>query len=86
MTVLFILPAMSIVGIFAGVAIGIAANYALTHVKLLKNTGQKSAKVRETTDNQWTKVQIEYTTKVRKLLRICTTKTNIVVPVPALQG
>lgn len=35
-TVLLYLPAMSIVGIFAGVAIGIAANYALTHVKLLK--------------------------------------------------
>lgn len=35
-TVLLYLPAMSIVGIFAGIAIGIAANYTLTHVKLLK--------------------------------------------------
>ena len=44
-TVLLYLPAMSIVGIFAGVAIGIAANYALTHVKLLKNySNQKVGK------------------------------------------
>ncbi len=34
-------PAMSIVGIFAGIAIGIAANYALTHVKLLKKYSDK---------------------------------------------
>ena len=40
-TVLLYLPAMSIVGIFAGVAIGIAANYAITHVKLLKNYADK---------------------------------------------
>lgn len=40
-TVLLYLPAMSIVGIFAGVAIGIAANYALTHVKLLKKYSDK---------------------------------------------
>ena len=45
-TVLLYLPAMSIVGIFAGVAIGIAANYAITHVKLLKNYADK--KVGET--------------------------------------
>jgi len=32
---------MSIVGIFAGIAIGIAANYALTHVKLLKKYSDK---------------------------------------------
>ena len=40
-TVLLYLPAMSIVGIFAGIAIGIAANYALTHVKLLKKYSDK---------------------------------------------
>ena len=40
-TVLLYLPAMSIVGIFAGVAIGIAANYAITHVKLLQNYADK---------------------------------------------
>ena len=40
-TVLLYLPAMSIVGIFAGIAIGIAANYAITHVKLLKNYADK---------------------------------------------
>ena len=40
-TGLLYLPAMSIVGIFAGIAIGIAANYALTHVKLLKKYSDK---------------------------------------------
>ena len=40
-TVLLYLPAMSIVGIFAGISIGIAANYALTHVKLLKKYSDK---------------------------------------------
>ena len=40
-TVLLYLPAMSVVGIFAGVAIGIAANYAITHVKLLQNYADK---------------------------------------------
>ena len=32
---------MSIVGIFAGIAIGIAANYALNHVKILKAYREK---------------------------------------------
>ena len=39
--VLLYLPAMSIVGIFAGIAIGIAANYALNHVKILKTYREK---------------------------------------------
>lgn len=34
-TVFLYLPAMSIVGIFSGVAIGITANYLITHVKTL---------------------------------------------------
>ena len=40
-TVLLYLPAMSIVGIFAGIAIGISANYALNHVKILKAYREK---------------------------------------------
>lgn len=35
-TVLMYLPAMSFVGIFAGIAIGIVANYTLEHVKTLQ--------------------------------------------------
>ena len=35
-TVLLYLPAMSIVGIFAGIAVGVAANYALAHIKILQ--------------------------------------------------
>ena len=35
-TVLLYLPAMSIVGIFAGIAVGVAANYALAHIKIIQ--------------------------------------------------
>ena len=40
-TVLLYLPAMSIVGIFAGIAVGVAANYALAHIKVLQYFSKK---------------------------------------------
>ena len=40
-TVLLYLPAMSIVGIFAGIAVGVAANYALAHIKILQYFSKK---------------------------------------------
>lgn len=45
-TVLLYLPAMSVVGIFAGIAIGITANYALEHVKVLQLYRQDKQKIK----------------------------------------
>ena len=67
-TVLLYLPAMSIVGIFAGIAVGVAANYALAHIKVLQYFSKIEGFLREKKDNPMDKSTIiDYTTKVIKL-------------------